>query len=225
MVFVWDVWYLAVAHRFHGLYSSLKLCCEGPWFTSIQENGCGKGAHQSYLGTERNTLAIPNWFQPCQCCCCLCYPGEYLRLGTLTSVKLSSYGTGNITNITCFWQRTVRNKEEKTSFCLGRGAKFLILSQTSWQDQGGLSTHHNSMFFFWKQVQERERWSGSTTWSGAAKTASTFMGSGSHERRTIKFFVHSGVSSAARELPVRLSPEWVILRLGFVCLPLRLSPS
>ena len=23
------------------------------------------------------------WFQPCQYCCCLCYPGEYLRLGTL----------------------------------------------------------------------------------------------------------------------------------------------
>ena len=27
----------------------------------------------------------PNWFRPCQCCCCLCYPGEYLRLGTLIS--------------------------------------------------------------------------------------------------------------------------------------------
>ena len=25
------------------------------------------------------------WFQPCQYCCCLCYPGEYLRLGTLIS--------------------------------------------------------------------------------------------------------------------------------------------
>ena len=22
-------------------------------------------------------------FQTCRCCCCLCYPGEYLRLGTL----------------------------------------------------------------------------------------------------------------------------------------------
>ena len=32
----------------HGLYSSLELCCEGPWFTSIQEDGCDKGAHQSY---------------------------------------------------------------------------------------------------------------------------------------------------------------------------------
>ena len=55
---------------------------QGPWFTSIEEDGRGKGAHQSYLGTERNTLVISNWVQPCQCCCCLCYPGEYLRLGT-----------------------------------------------------------------------------------------------------------------------------------------------
>ena len=37
----------------------------------------------SYLGTERNTPVIPNWFQPCQCRCCLCYPGEYLGLWTL----------------------------------------------------------------------------------------------------------------------------------------------
>ena len=44
-----------------------------------------KGAHQPYLGAERNTLVIPNWFQPFQYCCCLCYPGEYLRLGTLIS--------------------------------------------------------------------------------------------------------------------------------------------
>ena len=62
----------------------LELCCKGPWFTSIQENGCDKGVHQSYLGTERNTYVIPS-FQPCQCCSCLCYPGEYLGLGTLIS--------------------------------------------------------------------------------------------------------------------------------------------
>ena len=43
------------------------------------------GAHQSYLGTERNAPVVPNWFQPCQCCCRLCYSGEYLRLGTLVS--------------------------------------------------------------------------------------------------------------------------------------------
>ena len=30
MVFVLDVLYLAVAPHFHGLYSSLELCCEGP---------------------------------------------------------------------------------------------------------------------------------------------------------------------------------------------------
>ena len=35
--------------------------------------------------TERNTPVTPKWFQPRQCCCCLCYPGEYLRLGTLIS--------------------------------------------------------------------------------------------------------------------------------------------
>ena len=50
MVFLWDVYYLAVAPHFHSLYSSLELCCEGPWFTSIQEDGCDKGARQSYLG-------------------------------------------------------------------------------------------------------------------------------------------------------------------------------
>ena len=33
MVFVWDVWYLAVASHFHDLYSSLELCCDGPWLT------------------------------------------------------------------------------------------------------------------------------------------------------------------------------------------------
>ena len=30
-------------------------------------------------------LSIQTGFQPCQCCCCLCYPGEYLRLGSLIS--------------------------------------------------------------------------------------------------------------------------------------------
>ena len=42
-----------------------------------------------YLGTERNIPVIPNWFQPRQCCCCLCYPGEYLGLGTLISYNLA----------------------------------------------------------------------------------------------------------------------------------------
>ena len=45
---------------------------------------------------------------------------------------------------------------------------------------------------------------------GAEKTAATFMGwgvSGSHERESINFCVHSGVSSVVRELPVRPSPE------------------
>ena len=34
--------------------------------TSVQEDGCDKGVHQSYLGTERNAHVIPNWFPPCQ---------------------------------------------------------------------------------------------------------------------------------------------------------------
>ena len=52
-VVVLEEWYLDVARYFHGLYSSLELCCEGPWFTSIQEDVCEKGAYQSYLGTEK----------------------------------------------------------------------------------------------------------------------------------------------------------------------------
>ena len=43
------------------------------------------------LETERNTSVISNWFQPCQCCCCLCYHGEYLRLGTLTVITEPRY--------------------------------------------------------------------------------------------------------------------------------------
>ena len=38
------------------------------------------------LVIERNTPVIQNWFQPCQCFCCLCCPGEYLRLGTIISL-------------------------------------------------------------------------------------------------------------------------------------------
>ena len=51
----------------------------------MHEDGCDKGAYQSYLGTERNAPVVPNRFQPCQCCCRLFYPGECLRLGTLIS--------------------------------------------------------------------------------------------------------------------------------------------
>ena len=88
MVFTWDALYPAVApHNFHGMYSSSELCCESPWYTNIQEDGCDKGVHQMYLRTERNTPVIPNWFQPYECCCCLCYPGEHLWLGTLISYK------------------------------------------------------------------------------------------------------------------------------------------
>ena len=85
MVLVWDAWYLVVAPHLQVFYSSLQLCCEGPWFTSIQEDGCDKGAPQVYLGAKRNASVIPNWFPPYQCCCCVRYPGEYLGLGTLIS--------------------------------------------------------------------------------------------------------------------------------------------
>ena len=33
----------------------------------------------------------PNWFQPGQCCCCLCYLGEHLGLGALISYNFKVY--------------------------------------------------------------------------------------------------------------------------------------
>ena len=36
----------------------LHLCCEVPWFTSIQRAGCDREEHHSYLGTERNTFVV-----------------------------------------------------------------------------------------------------------------------------------------------------------------------
>ena len=39
----------------------------------------------SCLGTERNGPVVPNWSQPCKCCCRLCYPGEYLWFGTFVT--------------------------------------------------------------------------------------------------------------------------------------------
>ena len=48
-----NVVFVAVVPDFCGLYSSLRLCCEGPWFTNIPEGLCNKGTHQWYLGTER----------------------------------------------------------------------------------------------------------------------------------------------------------------------------
>ena len=50
----------------HGSYSSFQLCCEGPWFASIQEDGCDKEAHQSYLETERNA-PIDQRHEACDC--------------------------------------------------------------------------------------------------------------------------------------------------------------
>ena len=84
MVFVRDAQYLALASHFHGLYSSLEFCWEGPWFTSIQKMDVTRQRISRIL-KQRNTPVIPNWFQPCQCCCCLCYPGNMSGTGTLTS--------------------------------------------------------------------------------------------------------------------------------------------
>ena len=64
MVFVSDVQYLAVVPHFHGFYSSLELCCEGPWSTNTQGDGCDRGAQQSYLGIARNTLSFQTGFNP-----------------------------------------------------------------------------------------------------------------------------------------------------------------
>ncbi len=44
-------------------------------------------AHQSYHWTGRNSPVISNWFALWQCCQSLCYPGEYLGLGTLNSYE------------------------------------------------------------------------------------------------------------------------------------------
>ena len=167
------------------------------------------------------------------------------------SDMLSFYGTEK--NIMLRAQRTVRNEEDKTLFTLDCSTEsfVLVFCQTSWHNLKGLSTLH-SHSFSWKQVQEREDWGGSTTGPGAAETAAaSFMGSGvsgSHER-SIRFRLrHSWMSSAARKLPLRSSPEclsssslspsssvfvfavpvFLCLRLRvfvFVCLRLRLSPS
>ena len=55
-----------VASRSHGLYSSLELCCEGPLFTSIQEDGCDQGAQQSMLELIRTGLENQQCPKPCQ---------------------------------------------------------------------------------------------------------------------------------------------------------------
>ena len=67
MVFVWDAEYLAVATHILGLYSSSQLCCEGPWLTSIQEDGCDKGARltsitkPSHLYHKLTVLLSKHW--------------------------------------------------------------------------------------------------------------------------------------------------------------------
>ena len=48
--------------HFQGLYSSLELCCEGPRFTSIQEDGCDKEAHQFILELREILLSFQTAF-------------------------------------------------------------------------------------------------------------------------------------------------------------------
>ena len=74
--FPWFVFFFGVL-----LWGSMIHKLTGRW---MWQGYMWQEIHQSYLGAERNTLVNPNWFQPCQCCCCLCYPGE---LGTLISDK------------------------------------------------------------------------------------------------------------------------------------------
>ena len=47
--------------------------------------GRDKGAHQSYLGTDRNAPVIPSWFQPCLYCCRLCCHEDHFRLRALAN--------------------------------------------------------------------------------------------------------------------------------------------
>ena len=55
----------------------------GPMMHRHEGNGCDKGAHQPHLWIERNASVVPNWFQPRQSCCHLCYAWEYLMLANL----------------------------------------------------------------------------------------------------------------------------------------------
>ena len=67
VVLVGNLQDLSVASHHHCLDSLLKVCCKGPCLTSIQEDGCDKGAHQSNFRSEGNVVVIPYGPQPCQC--------------------------------------------------------------------------------------------------------------------------------------------------------------
>ena len=57
MVFVWDVKYLPVAPHFHGLYFSLELCCEGPWFTRVKLKP-NKEGEELDMGRKAQTTTV-----------------------------------------------------------------------------------------------------------------------------------------------------------------------
>ena len=75
-----------VTPHFHGLYSSLLLCCDSSLFTSIQDR-CDKGVHQSYLGTERNAPIIPKLISTLSklLSSVLSCPEEYLKFRTIAT--------------------------------------------------------------------------------------------------------------------------------------------
>ena len=71
---MWDALYLAVAPHFHGLYSSLQLCCEDPWCTSTQEDGCDKDVFGIWdTLQDANLISSTVLFILCVCVCvCVC---------------------------------------------------------------------------------------------------------------------------------------------------------
>ena len=69
------------------------MACILPWSSAVKVHD-SQAYRKMYMTRKRisriselreTLLVIRNWLQPCQCCCCLYYPGEYLRLGTLIS--------------------------------------------------------------------------------------------------------------------------------------------
>ena len=62
VIFVWGAWYLAVPPYFHCSYSSLKLCCEGPRFTGIQEDGCDRERISRILELREMLLSFQTGF-------------------------------------------------------------------------------------------------------------------------------------------------------------------
>ena len=63
-------------------YHLISLACFLLWSSAVRVHD-SPAYRKMDVTRERISRITSNWFQPCQCCCCLCYPGEYLRLRTL----------------------------------------------------------------------------------------------------------------------------------------------